>query len=81
MLFASAGLAIVASFLTRDWMVAPLVCFSATMSGGLLAGIVRSWPYAQLDICLPFAAGFSVPSLVIAIAMYWSHKRRAAILA
>ena len=77
MLFATAGIAVIASVLTRDWLVAPLCCFCGTMSGGLLAGIVRSWSYAQLHICIPLALGFSVPSLIIALGMFWYAKRAA----
>ena len=77
MLFATAGLAVIASIFTRDCFVAPLCCFCATVSGDLLAGLVRSWSYAQTEVCVPIALGFSVPSLIVALAMTRYAKRAA----
>lgn len=75
LLVATAGVAAIASIVTRDWLLAPLCCFCGTVSGDLLAGVVRSWSYAQLHICIPLAFGFSIPSLIIALGMHWYGKR------
>ena len=78
MLLATAAIGIVAGFLTRDWIVAPFCCFCGTMSGDILAGVVRGWSYAQLELCIPLAIGFSIPALIVAAVTYWRGKRSAA---
>ena len=76
MLFASAGIAVFTSVLTRDWLVSPLCCFCGVMAGDILSGLVRDWAYAQIEIALPLAIGFSVPSLITAFALICIKKRQ-----
>lgn len=66
-LFGTAAIAIVSVLVTRDLLLSPLCCFAGTMSGVLLAGLLRSWGYAQIDLAIPISIGFSIPSLIIGL--------------
>ena len=75
MLLITAAIALACSFLTRDWLIAPLCCFCGTMFGGIVVGLVRGWEYAQLEFCLPLALVFSIPALVVA-ALLFNQERQ-----
>lgn len=67
MLIGSCIVSIACALVTKDWAVAPFCCFCSTVAGDLLAGVIRGWSYAQLHICIPLAAGFSIPALLLAL--------------
>lgn len=73
--FFSAGLSIIAAVVTRECWIAPLCCFLGTMAADLLAGVLVSWPYAQVYQCIPISLGFSVPALIVAalLRVYWKR--------
>lgn len=70
MLFTTCVVSILASILTRDWMIAPLCCFAAVLAGDLLQQLYEVGPMENMGICIPMAAGFSIPSLVIGYLLY-----------
>ncbi len=76
LLFGAAAISLVCAVWTRSWLLAPLCCFAGTISGDLLAAVVRDWAYAQFHYCVPLAIGFSLPSLVVAWVLgRWRPRR------
>lgn len=69
MLLGTAVISVVAAFVTNDVIVSPLCCFAATMAGDVEAALIQNWSYAQPLICLPLAAGFSLPAVIVAVLM------------
>ena len=52
MLTATAAIAISSSIVTKDFVFSPLCCFAATMSGGVLVGLVRDFrDFEALVVC------------------------------
>jgi hypothetical protein len=67
MLIATSAIAIGSVLVTKDLLLSPLCCFAGTVSGDILAGLVRNWGYAQLHYCIPLSIAFSIPSLIIGL--------------
>lgn len=64
--FVSAVVAILSSFITKDRIFAPLTCFGSIMCSCMVVAMTHSLLHAQLHLALPIALAFSVPSLFIA---------------
>jgi hypothetical protein len=60
-------ISILAAFITRDVLIAPLCCFAATAAGDILVALIRDWAYAEPKIMLLLALGASIPALIIAV--------------
>ncbi len=59
-------ISIVAAFITRDVLIAPLCCFASTAAGDILAAVIRDWDYAEPTTMLLLACGGSIPAFIIA---------------
>ena len=69
-LFLLAGgclISIIAAFITRDVLIAPLCCFAATAAADILVALIRDWSYAEPKLMFLFACGGSIPALIIAL--------------
>jgi urea transporter len=77
MLIGSSAIAVFVAWRTRDWLIAPLCCVLATMSGDLMAGMVRDWAYAQVPMAFSLSLAFSVPALLVALFGTWQARSRA----
>jgi cobalamin biosynthesis protein CobD/CbiB len=64
--FVSAVVAILSSFVTKDRVFAPMTCFGAIMCSCMVVSVTHSLAHAQLHLALPIAFAFSTPSLFIA---------------
>jgi hypothetical protein len=69
MLLATAVIAFASLLVTRDIFLSPLCCLAGTLSGAIVAGLVRGWGYAQFHACIPLAIGFSIPTLLLGLLM------------
>lgn len=67
MLIGSAVIAAISAIVTRRPLTSPMTCFLATVSGDLVAAMLRGWQYAQVEYCIPLAIGFSIPALMLAL--------------
>lgn len=74
MLIGCSAVSVLVAWRTRDWVIAPLCCVVPTMSGDLMAGVVRDWSYAQVPIALQLSLAFSVPALLVAWISAWRAR-------
>lgn len=77
MLIGSSAIAVFVAWRTCDWLIAPLCCVLPTMSGDLMAGLVRDWAYAQVPMAFSLSLAFSVPALLVALFGTWQARSRA----